>query len=69
VHIIQAAVLRTKGGPLRIETLEMEGPRNDEILVCIVATVICHTDIDFKKLSPLANGQITFPFFLGGIQV
>ena len=57
VHKIQAAVLRTRGGRLRIETLELEGPRDDEVLVCIVATGICHTDIDFKKLSPLANGQ------------
>jgi hypothetical protein len=27
VHRIRAAVLRRKGGPLSIETLEMEGPR------------------------------------------
>lgn len=44
---IQAAVLRNKGGPLRIESLELEGPREDEVLVDIVATGICHTDIDF----------------------
>lgn len=44
---IQAAVLRNKGGPLRIESLELEGPRDDEVLVGIVATSICHTDIDF----------------------
>lgn len=43
---IQAAVLRSKGGPLRIETLEMEGPRDDEVLVRIVAAGICRTDID-----------------------
>jgi aryl-alcohol dehydrogenase len=49
VHIqkIQAAVLRKKGGPLKIESLEMEGPRDDEVLVRIVATGICHTDIDY----------------------
>jgi aryl-alcohol dehydrogenase len=44
---IQAAVLRNRGGPLRIESLELEGPRDDEVLVGIVATGICHTDIDF----------------------
>jgi len=44
---IQAAVLRNKGGPLRIESLELEGPRDDEVLVGIVATGTCHTDIDF----------------------
>lgn len=46
IHSIQAAVLRTKGGPLRIESLTLEGPRHDEILVRIVASGICHTDID-----------------------
>jgi aryl-alcohol dehydrogenase len=47
VHKIQAAVLRKKGGPLKIESLEMEGPREDEVLVRLVASGICHTDIDF----------------------
>ena len=45
VEKIQAAVLRRRGVPLKIESLEMEGPRNDEVLVRIVATGICHTDI------------------------
>ena len=44
---IRAAVLRRKGGPLKIESLEMDGPREDEVLVRIVASGICHTDIDF----------------------
>jgi len=43
---IKAAVLRRKGGPLKIETLELEGPRDDEVLVRIVASGICRTDID-----------------------
>ena len=42
-----AAVLRTPGRPLRIERLEMEGPRDDEVLVRLVASGICHTDIDY----------------------
>ncbi len=46
LHEIRAAVLRERGGPLRIETLELEGPRDDEVLVRIVATGVCHTDID-----------------------
>ena len=45
VHKIQAAVLRERGGPLKIETLDLEGPRADEILVRMVASGICHTDI------------------------
>jgi len=47
VHRIRAAVLRKKGGPLEIESVEMEGPRDDEVLVRLVASGICHTDIDF----------------------
>jgi aryl-alcohol dehydrogenase len=43
---IQAAVLRRKGGPLNIESLELEGPRDDEVLVRMVASGICRTDID-----------------------
>jgi aryl-alcohol dehydrogenase len=44
---IRAAVSRTPGRPLKIERLEMEGPRDDEVLVRLVASGICHTDIDF----------------------
>jgi aryl-alcohol dehydrogenase len=47
VQKIKAAVLRKQGVPLKIESLEMEGPRDDEVLVRIVATGICHTDIDY----------------------
>ena len=47
VLTIRAAVLRRRGGPLEIETLEMEGPRDDEVLVRIVASGICHTDIRY----------------------
>jgi len=43
VQTIRAAVLRRRGGPLSIETLEMDGPRDDEVLVRITASGICHT--------------------------
>jgi aryl-alcohol dehydrogenase len=43
---IQAAVLRT-AGRMKIESLELEGPRDDEVLVRLVASGICHTDISF----------------------
>jgi aryl-alcohol dehydrogenase len=43
---IRAAVVRAAGRPLRIETLELESPRDDEVLVRIVASGICRTDID-----------------------
>ena len=32
---------------MKIERLEMEGSREDEVLVRIVASGICHTDISF----------------------
>jgi aryl-alcohol dehydrogenase len=44
---IQAAVLRPPGGSLNIESLELENPRDDEVLVRLAASGICHTDIDF----------------------
>jgi aryl-alcohol dehydrogenase len=47
VHKIQAAVVRQRRRQLTIETLELEGPRDDEVLVRLVASGICHTDIDF----------------------
>jgi aryl-alcohol dehydrogenase len=42
---VSAAVVRAKGGPFRIETLDIEEPRADEILVRVVATGVCHTDL------------------------
>lgn len=44
---IRAAVLRQGGRPMRIETLDLEGPRPDEVLVRIAASGVCHTDIGF----------------------
>ncbi len=37
--------MRGKGGPFQIETLTVDQPRADEVLVRIVATGMCHTDI------------------------
>ncbi len=45
---IQAAVTRQKHAPMSIETLTLEAPRDDEILVKLVATGICHTDIAMR---------------------
>ncbi|MGB6963960.1 MAG: alcohol dehydrogenase catalytic domain-containing protein, partial [Xanthobacteraceae bacterium] len=42
---IKAAVVRKKGGPFTIEKLAVETPRADGVLVRIVATGMCHTDI------------------------
>ena len=40
VQKIQAAVLRKRGGPLKIESLELEGPQDDEILVRTTTTFV-----------------------------
>jgi aryl-alcohol dehydrogenase len=45
---IKAAVARAKHAPLSLETLELEAPRANEILVKLVATGICHTDIGMR---------------------
>lgn len=42
---IQAAVCRAKSADLSIETLDLEEPREHEILVRVSATGVCHTDI------------------------
>jgi aryl-alcohol dehydrogenase len=55
---IQAAVLRKRGGFLKIETIEMEGPRDEEVLVRLVASGICHTDITFCEQWVRADGPL-----------
>ena len=44
-NAVTAAVVRKKGGPFTIEKLRMGEPRADEVLVRIVATGMCHTDM------------------------
>ena len=43
--LVQAAVVRTPGGPFEIEELSLDGPRPDEVLVEVEAVGLCHTDI------------------------
>ncbi len=45
---IQAAVTREKGGEFHLETLSLEAPRTQELLVRITAVGICHTDIAMR---------------------
>src|SRR5690349_15489392 len=40
----RAAVAHRAGQPLSIETIDLEGPRQGEVLVEIKATGVCHTD-------------------------
>ena len=41
---VRAAVAHQAGQPLTIETVQLEGPREGEVLVEIKASGICHTD-------------------------
>jgi len=42
---IKAAVVRKISGPFEIEEIELDEPRDDEVLVRIVGTGVCHTDL------------------------
>ncbi|KAB1083954.1 NAD(P)-dependent alcohol dehydrogenase [Neorhizobium galegae] len=42
---IKAAIARAQGADLSLETIDIEEPRDNEILVKVVATGVCHTDI------------------------
>ncbi|WP_298627043.1 S-(hydroxymethyl)glutathione dehydrogenase/class III alcohol dehydrogenase [uncultured Legionella sp.] len=59
---VKAAVAFAAGQPLVIETVDLEGPRHDEVLVEIKATGVCHTDA--YTLSG-ADPEGLFPTILG----
>lgn len=52
---IKAAVARSASSPLTLETLTLDAPRAGEILVRIVATGVCHTDL------VVIDGQLPTP--------
>eukprot|EP01037_Dinobryon_pediforme_P011994 gene11994-biopygen7276 len=58
----RAAVARAAGKPLSLETVDLEGPREGEVLVEIKATGICHTD-EFTLSG--ADPEGIFPSILG----
>src|SRR5690606_14147240 len=41
----RAAVVREPGGPFQLEAASITNPRDDEVLVRVVATAMCHTDM------------------------
>jgi aryl-alcohol dehydrogenase len=42
---IKAAVVREKSGPFEIEEIDLDDPRETEVLVRIVGAGLCHTDL------------------------
>ena len=59
---VRAAVAWEAGKPLQIETVDLEGPKEGEVLVEIRATGICHTD---KYTLSGADPEGLFPSILG----
>jgi S-(hydroxymethyl)glutathione dehydrogenase/alcohol dehydrogenase len=59
---VRAAVAWGAGKPLSIETVDLEGPKEGEVLVEIKATGICHTD---KYTLSGADPEGLFPCILG----
>ncbi|MCW2741609.1 MAG: Aryl-alcohol dehydrogenase [Blastococcus sp.] len=51
-HRATCAVVREPGGPFVLEQVELSGPRPDEVLVDIVATGMCHTDLLVRDSRP-----------------
>ncbi len=59
---VRAAVAFEAGKPLSIETVQLDGPREAEVLVEIKATGLCHTD---KFTLSGADPEGEFPVILG----
>ena len=59
---VRAAVAFEAGKPLRIETVQLDGPKAGEVLIEVKATGICHTD---KYTLSGADPEGLFPSILG----
>jgi aryl-alcohol dehydrogenase len=58
---IRAAVARETGKPLQFESASLEAPRDNEVLVRMVATGVCHTDMVVRD----QQFQTPLPMILG----
>lgn len=59
---ITAAVVKEKGGQFELEKMELDEPRAEEVLVKIIATGTCHTDMAVRDNF---NGASQYPIVLG----
>jgi S-(hydroxymethyl)glutathione dehydrogenase/alcohol dehydrogenase len=59
---VRAAVATAAGKPLDVTTVQLDGPREGEVLVEIKATGVCHTD-EFRLSG--ADPEGLFPAILG----
>lgn len=46
------AIVNGQGQDFTFEQVDLEGPRGDEVLVRIVATGLCHTDVTMRSMLP-----------------
>jgi aryl-alcohol dehydrogenase len=46
------ALVESPGQPFTLTEVELEGPRDDEVLVRIVATGLCHSDLTVRNMLP-----------------
>lgn len=46
------AVVNEQGGPFTFEEVDLDEPREDEVLVRIVAAGLCHTDLQLRETLP-----------------
>ncbi len=58
----RGAIARTPGAPVSIEDFTVDDPGQNEVLVRIVASGVCHTDLGVKSGTYGTDG---FPFLLG----
>ncbi|MDR2283667.1 MAG: NAD(P)-dependent alcohol dehydrogenase [Sphingobacterium sp.] len=59
---ITAAVVKQKGGSFDLEKVRLDAPKSDEVLIKIVASGTCHTDMAARDQ---LMGTPTFPVVLG----
>jgi Zn-dependent alcohol dehydrogenase len=59
---IRAAVLHEPGRPVTVEDVELDEPRDDEVLVRVAAAGVCHSDV---HLADGALGAGRWPMVLG----
>jgi len=57
---IKAALMTDPGAPFSIEDVELDGPMDDEVLVRLVATGVCHTDLVGKAVWPPEGRPMVF---------
>lgn len=58
---VKAAIVKEKSGPFVVEEIVLDDPRDDEILVHVHATGVCHTDFGVRD----QNYPVPLPAVLG----